>query len=136
MISLAIRVGPFSLKGNYDNAETGFILVLVRMQIEIWHTTYCTHLCQLLAVQILLLTQEDLRKEQRTDPLWTKTKTASPKKNSFFMFSGSKKIFCEKILTLFYATFQCGRYNLKKNIFCHENIEKLIFLWLVVLVTG
>ena len=45
------------------------------------------------------------------------------------MFSGSKKFFFEKILTLFYATFQCGRYNLKKilkNIFfAHEKLKKL-----------
>ena len=45
------------------------------------------------------------------------------------MFLGSKKIFFEKILTLFYATFQCGRYNLKKMLknffFAHEKLKKL-----------
>ena len=44
------------------------------------------------------------------------------------MFSGSKKFFFEKILTLFYATFQCGRYNVKKLskiiFFAHEKLKK------------
>ena len=45
------------------------------------------------------------------------------------MFSGSKKFFFEKNLNLFYSTFQCGRYNLKKilkrNFFAHEKLKKL-----------
>ena len=46
------------------------------------------------------------------------------------MFSGSKENFFEKILTLFYATFQCRRYNLKelfkKIFFAHEKLKKTL----------
>ena len=45
------------------------------------------------------------------------------------MFSGSKKFFFENFVTLFYASSQCGRYNLKKILkkffFAHEKLKKL-----------
>ena len=52
----------------------------------------------------------------------------SPKKTDFFMFLGSKKFFFEFFFKLSYATFQCGRYNvkkvLKKSFFAHEKLKK------------
>ena len=54
----------------------------------------------------------------------------SPKKIDFFMFLGSKKNFFEIFLKLSYATFQCGRYNvkkvLKKSFFAHEKLKKTL----------
>jgi len=52
----------------------------------------------------------------------------SPKKTDFFMFLGSKKFFFEIFLKLSYATFQCGRYTVKKifkkGFFAHEKLKK------------
>ena len=70
--------------------------------------------------------------DKRTDvcsrPLCSYSGIFSPKKNWFFW----DKIFFQnlfwKILTLFYATFQCGRYNVKNIyfflIFAHEKLKK------------
>ena len=49
--------------------------------------------------------QGECKKEPRRDPLCTKTKTASPKKPSFFMFSRAKIHFLKKISLLSQATF-------------------------------
>ena len=46
-------------------------------------------------------------------------------KNGFFIFSGSKKKFVLKIFNFFfYASFQCGRYNVKKKNFAHKKLKK------------
>ena len=63
--------------------------------------------------------------DKRTDvcsrPLCSYSGIFSPKKNWFFWDKIFFQNFFWKILTLFYATFQCGRYNVKK-------IQKKFFL--------
>ena len=72
-----------------------------------------------------LLAVRTLHTDKRTDvcsrPLCSYSGIFSPKKNWFFWDKIFFQNFFWKILTLFYATFQCGRYNVKK-------IQKKFFL--------
>ena len=73
-----------------------------------------------------------LNTDKRTDvcsrPLCSYSGIFSPKKNWFFWDKIFFQNFFWKILTLFYATFQCGRYNVKKIqkkiFFAHEKLKK------------
>ena len=70
--------------------------------------------------------------DKRTDvcsrPLCSYSGIFSPKKNWFFWDKIFFQNFFWEILTLFYATFQCGRYNVKKIqkkiFFAHEKLKK------------
>jgi len=76
--------------------------------------------------------QRDFNTDKRTDvcsrPLCSYSGIFSPKKNWFFWDKIFFQNFFWKILTLFYATFQCGRYNVKKIqkkfFFAHEKLKK------------
>ena len=76
--------------------------------------------------------KQDLCTDKRTDvcsrPLCSYSGIFSPKKNWFFWDKIFFQNFFWKILTLFYATFQCGRYNVKKIqknfFFAHEKLKK------------
>ena len=69
----------------------------------------------------LLLKTIAFTTDKRTDvcsrPLCSNSGIFSPKKNWFFWDKIFFQNFFRKILTLFYATFQCGCYNVKKLIF-------------------
>ena len=81
----------------------------------------------------ILFQKEDIfTTDKRTDvcsrPLCSYSGIFSPKKNWFFWDKIFFQKFFWKILTLFYATFQCGRNNVKKIqkkfFFAHEKLKK------------